>query len=213
MFIGSIIGRAPIVNSGVGGACYFVGVTIMVSNICFSQRYFHAVMAPNGGELTSLQWWASWGISVAMGLFEAAMIGFATTPVAWGVIFSVPKRLNNIIDDNQRQVAKAAAVTCTGLLGVAVAAVYLVDYRTTYGGLGISDKTAAMFLASCLVAGSEVLFLAGNACQWFALISRAETADLKNKLNQEIKSAQAEEARTTAQFNGSAHAPARTPRR
>lgn len=185
----------------------------MISNICFSQRFFDATMTPNGGELTSLQWWASWGISVAMGLFEAAMIGFATTPVAWGVIFSVPKKLNNIIDENQRQVATTAARISVVALGIAVCAVYYVDFHTTYGGLGISDKTSALFLASCLVVGSEVLFLAGNACQWFALISRAETADLKVKLQQELKAAKAAEEQDVAKYNGSAHAPARTPSR
>lgn len=180
----AIIGRSPMVSKLVGVSCYIFGIIIMITNIYYSFGYFSKSLNPGGGELSSLQWWSCLAISGAMGAFEAVVIGFVTTPSAWGFIFTIPDKLARIQNENQREIAKSATIVFSIFLAILVLVVYYVDYNTTILGLGIEDQTAARFLAASLVFGSEILFVGGNATLWIALISDTEDQELKEKLKQ-----------------------------
>ncbi|MGB3761275.1 MAG: hypothetical protein WBA07_33690 [Rivularia sp. (in: cyanobacteria)] len=124
-----------------------------------------------------------------MGLYEAFCIGLLTTPLAWGVIFSIPNSLAKIQNEMQRKTAIYASGALAAALLLFCVLVYWVDYTTTIGGLGMGDILPARFLAGCLVFGSEVMFLAGNALAWLALISKAGTEAEKRKYQDAINRA------------------------
>lgn len=180
-----IFGRSPAVNRTTSIFCYVVGVLITCINVVYTQRYFDSYL-DTGGDL---QFWTVWAISTAIGLYEAFCIGVCTTPPAWGVIFSIPKSLASIQNESQRKIATYASITVTVFLAIFCCIVYYVDYTTTIGGLGMGDILAARFLASCLVFGSEVMYLAGNALAWLALIGKAGITQEKKKYEDLIKSA------------------------
>lgn len=179
-----IFGRAPIINKSAAIACYFAGFIIMSVNIIYSKAYFHSAL---GGKDTDLMWWTTWAVAAAMGLYEAVCLGLLTTPSAHGFLFSIPRKIATIQDENQRQISKWGAFGLAMVLGILCVVVYYVDFTTTIGGLGIGDILAARFMAGCLVFGSEVMFIGGNALMWLALVSEAESADVKKRLEDEIK--------------------------
>jgi hypothetical protein len=180
-----IFGRSPAVNRAISVCCYLAGFTVSVINIIYSRTYFESFW----GTSTDLAWWTGWVIAAVMGLYEAFCIGLLTTPLAWGVIFSIPTTLAKIQNEMQRKTAiYASGALAAGLLLFCVL-VYWVDYTTTIGGLGMGDILPARFLAGCLVFGSEVMFLAGNALAWLALISKAGTEAEKKKYQDVIDKA------------------------
>lgn len=181
-----IFGRSPAVNRSISVCCYLVGVTITFINVIYTQKYFDDYL--NTGA--DLQFWTVWAISSAIGLYEAFCIGVMTTPPAWGIIFSVPKSLAAIQDESQKKIATCASVALTIFLAIFCCIVYYVDFITTIGGLGMGNVMAARFLASCLVFGSEVMYLAGNALAWLALIGKAGLAKEKQKYEDLIKSSE-----------------------
>lgn len=181
-----IFGRSPAVNRSISVCCYLVGVCITFINIIYTQKYFDDYL--NTGA--DLQFWTVWAISSAIGLYEAFCIGVMTTPPAWGIIFSVPKNLAAIQNESQRKIATYASASLTIFLAIFCCVVYYVDFITTIGGLGMKDFMAARFLAGCLVFGSEVMYLAGNALAWLALIGKAGLAKEKQKYEELIKSSE-----------------------
>lgn len=178
-----IFGRSPAVNRTTSVCCYLIGILITFINIVYTQQYFDSYLKTGA----DLQFWTVWAISAAIGLYEAFCIGVMTTPPAWGIIFSIPKNLAAIQNENQRKIAIYASVMVTLFLSVFCCVVYYVDFVTTIGGLGISDILAARFLAGCLVFGSEVMYLAGNALAWLALIGKAGMSQEKKKYEDLIK--------------------------
>lgn len=172
-----IFGRSPAVNRAISVCSYLVGFGISLINIVYSKTYFDSFLEVEN----SLQFYTVWAIAASMGLYEAFCIGLCTTPVAWGVIFSIPQSIAKIQNENQRKVAMYASGALAVMLALFCCVVYWVDYTTTIGGLGMGDILPARFLAGCLVFGSEVMFLAGNALAWLALISKATTAKEKKK--------------------------------
>lgn len=172
-----IFGRSPAVNRAISVCSYVVGFGISVINIVYSRTYFDTFLEVDN----TLQWYTVWAIATSMGLYEAFCIGLCTTPVAWGLIFSIPKTIANIQDENQRKIAMYASGGLAVSLAIFCVIVYWVDYTTTIGGLGMGDILPARFLAACLVFGSEVMFLAGNSLAWLALLGNAATAKEKRK--------------------------------
>lgn len=180
-----IFGRAPAVNRAISVSCYLVGVSITLINVIYTKMYFDEFLQTG----PDLQFWTVWAISAAIGLYEAFCIGILTTPPAWGIIFSIPKSLASIQNESQKKIATIASVALTVFLAIFCCIVYYVDFVTTIGGLGMGDIVAARFLASCLVFGSEVMYLAGNSLAWLALIGKAGIAQDKKKYEEVIKSA------------------------
>ena len=181
-----IFGRAPSVNRAISVCCYLVGIAITLINIIYTQKYFDNFLSTQA----DLQFWTVWAISAAIGLYEAFCIGICTTPPAWGIIFSIPKSLASIQNESQKKIATGASIALVIFLAIFCCVVYYVDFVTTIGGLGMSDVMAARFLASCLVFGSEVMYLAGNSLAWLALIGKAGIAQDKKKYEDLIKSAE-----------------------
>ncbi|MEM7554092.1 MAG: hypothetical protein AAF378_08325 [Cyanobacteria bacterium P01_A01_bin.84] len=178
-----IFGRSPAVNRATSVCCYIIGFSITLINIVYTKAYFDSFLK-SGGDL---QFWTVWAISAAMGLYEAFCIGLCTTPVAWGIIFSVPQSLTKIQNETQRKIAIYASAALAVFLAIFCCIVYWVDYTTTIGGLGMGDILPARFLAACLVFGSEVMFLAGNALAWLALIGKAGESKEKQKFQEAAK--------------------------
>lgn len=172
-----IFGRSPGVNRAVSLGCYGVGVIIMSTNMVYTQRYFNQSLGAGG----DLQFYTTWGIATAIGLYEAFLLGVCTTPVAWGHLFAIPKRIADIQEPQQRKIAQYGAGALAAALIIFGLIVYWVDYTTTIGGLGLGDTLPARFLAWSLVVGSEVMFLAGNTLAWLALIGAATSKETKEK--------------------------------
>lgn len=181
-----IFGRAPAVNRSISVCCYFVGILITLINIVYTQAYFDDYL--NAGN--DLQFWTVWSISAGIGLYEAFCVGICTTPPAWSLIFSIPKSLASIQDDTQKKIAIYASGLLVVFLIIFCCIVYYVDFVTTMGGLGMGDIMPARFLASCLVFGSEVMYLSGNALAWLALIGKASTLKERRKYESLIKNAE-----------------------
>lgn len=180
-----IFGRSPAVNRAISVCSYLAGFAISVINVVYSKIYFESFLS---AENSNLIWWTVWLIASAMGLYEAFCIGLLTTPIAWGLIFSIPTTLTKIQNEMQRKIAIYASGALAAALILFCVLVYWVDYVTTIGGLGMGDIVPARFLAGCLVFGSEVMFLAGNALAWLALISKAGTEKEKKKYEDAIRS-------------------------
>lgn len=179
-----IFGRSPAVNKAVSFGCYGIGVLIMTSNMVYTQRYFDRSLS-SGGDL---QFYVTWGTAAGISLYEAFLLGICTTPVAWGHLFGVPKKIAAIQEPAQRKAAiwgASGLAVCLILFGLIV---YWVDYSTTIGGLGLGDTVPARFLAWSLVIGSEVLFLAGNTLAWLSLFGAAANSETKNKLESILNS-------------------------
>ena len=181
-----IFGRSPAVNRAISVCSYLAGIFISVINVIYTRNYFGSFWTTEN----SLIWWTSWLIATVMGLYEAFCIGLLTTPIAWGLIFTIPSHLAKIQNENQRKIAMYASGALAGALLLFCVLVYWVDYTTTIGGLGMGNILPARFLAGCLVFGSEVMFLAGNALAWLALISKATTEKEKIKYLDLVKAAQ-----------------------
>lgn len=172
-----IFGRSPGVNKAVSLGCYVIGVLIMTTNMVYTQRYFNQALQAKG----DLQFYTTWGISTGIGLYEAFLLGVGTTPVAWGHLFAVPKKIADIQEPQQRKLAQYGAGGLAAALIIFGLIVYWVDYTTTIGGLGLGDILPARFLAWSLVIGSEIMFLAGNTLAWLALIGAATSKETKEK--------------------------------
>ncbi|MEM7422062.1 MAG: hypothetical protein AAF364_20475, partial [Pseudomonadota bacterium] len=179
-----IFGRSPAVNRAISVCSYLAGFAVSVVNVVYTKLYFESFLARQD---TSLIWWTVWLIASVMGLYEAFCIGLLTTPIAWGVIFSIPSSLAKIQNEMQRKIAVYASGALATALLLFCVLVYWIDYTTTIGGLGMGDTLSARFLAGCLVFGSEVMFLAGNALAWLALISKAGTEKEKKKYEDAIR--------------------------
>lgn len=186
-----IFGRSPAVNRTISVCSYMAGFCVSVINVVYSKLYFESFW----GESDGLRWWTVWLVAATMGLYEAFCIGLLTTPTAWGVIFKIPDKLTKIQNEMQKKVAVYASAALAFFLLFFCVLVYWADWVTTLGGLGMGDTLPARFLTGCLVFGSEVMFLAGNALAWLALISKATTDPEKKRYEDAIRS--------TASNNGS----------
>lgn len=191
-----VFGRSPIVNNLISWGAYLVAVILMICNICFSMTYFLSG-APNP---SALQWWGSLTASLFMSGYEAIMLGVLTTPVAWFYLIKVPTFIERFPNPEGKKVIRFLSVVFLILSVILLAVVYYMDWSTTFGGLGATDAVVASFLATCLVIGSEVLFIGGNICAWLAFLGTKQEEEAREEI-------EGKKVYETTHYNGSAHAP------